>query len=460
VPTVVSVIVWPLFLVGLGLLTYRLSRSLLASFFCLVVAAITDPYLTVFAQTGSEVLFLTVLVYLLIIVPDPTLRKVPYYSLRLFATALLAGVLLLTRYTGMFFFIVLVGWWGYWGVKQGTLRRVSKELVLFAVAAVPFLFWLLRNLRLSGSLFGGGHTGNTNHTFIEGVIAVVKQSLWVIFPAIRPTGIFYEFGFGGTVVFLLLVGLLLLLLWHYRINWDFDWPKHPLILFVIIYYALYTVAQPVFTFEPMDMRDATTVLSLLQPWLIVVLFQVASTQVRIVLGVYVLVNLGCLLLLVSNYRQQIPNWVAVNPIAFHDLANRIDDQNTLRENGMPYWLIHKPGRLQDLSIHHPNLLQYIDSVDEEHVIVSNALHLFTDPIIVEDMELPTPILFWLAEGSCDPPTDVLLVIFDWDQWQESRFDDGRNIAMSPSQLRTAVEQKCPDAAEFSFEHSVVYYLEP
>jgi hypothetical protein len=92
--------------------------------------------------------------------------------------------------------------------------------------------------------------------------------------------------------------------------------------------------------------------------------------------------------------------------------------------------------------------------------VSNALHLFTDPIIVEDMELPTPILFWLAEGSCDPPTDVLLVIFDWDQWQESRFDDGRNIAMSPSQLRTAVEQKCPDAAEFSFEHSVVYHLEP
>jgi hypothetical protein len=42
----------------------------------------------------------------------------------------------------------------------------------------------------------------------------------------------------------------------------------------------------------------------------------------------------------------------------------------------------------------------------------------------------------------------------------NHFDDGRNTAMSPSQLRTAVEQKCPDAAEFSFEHSVVYHLEP
>jgi hypothetical protein len=70
VPSVFSLVMWVVFLVGTGTLTYQLSRSWLRATLAIVVSSFVHAYLIIYGYAMAEVLFLPLLVWLMVILVD------------------------------------------------------------------------------------------------------------------------------------------------------------------------------------------------------------------------------------------------------------------------------------------------------------------------------------------------------------------------------------------------------
>jgi hypothetical protein len=462
IPGLVSLLAWPLFLSGIGLLTYRLSQSGGMATFSVILAAITCPYLTIFTGTNSEVIFLPLLIFLTIILTDLPEKRRRVILWLIVATITLA-LLMLTRYVGAFFYATVVLWWSWWRIKQRQFRRLVGELFIFATAAVSFFAWITRNLLLTGHPFGPKHlTSHPNYTFTDTIIDLIKHSSWVILPAVRPGPVWRTFGWVGLLICAILVAVGAYLLWHYRSEITTP-PRTPLPVFVIMYFALFTFIQPLIYINSMSARYMTVALSLIQPWLLTLMARVPRRWAYPFLSSFIALNLG--LMVSISVSQGVPNWIRLNPPTFQDLANRPVEVWERLNSGMPVWLLHYPPRLHDLVNHHQDVFDLLESFDSEVAIVSNAPDIFTYRLVATGY---SPVSDWLSRGTCTPQYhDVAIIIFDWDIWAKHKewppdmqtWIEYRGWqSPPPAQLQDKIGQKCPDVPKIVLSHSVIYYL--
>jgi hypothetical protein len=394
------------------------------------------------------------------------LPKHPRPLPRLGLVTALFAILMLSRYTGVIIFAAIGLWWVWWRVYQQRVRRLVVELPIMALAGVPFALWLARNILLAEEVAGRHFTQSTT-SFLEGIVPVMWQMHTLLLPAIRPL---YEirdagasFGaFTGLLTFLhvvIVLPLLLLLamrLWrqHQRDQPGYTPPRSPILLALAAYLALYTVAQPVLSFTPLDPRDTTTMLVLIQPWLFAALAQVFPRRALTVATGYVGLNLLLLLLVVGT--QALPGVLTLSSPGVADLSDEPDLADDYRQRAVPEWLLVEPFRVTTLPHHHADLLEQIDAIEGDVVIESNV-----DNILFYTQAEPQPpvrtvdgfqwrsLPAWYAEGSCTPAHNTLVILFDWD-YLRPLFES--SVA--------GVERKCPDAPRETFNHGVIYRLGP
>ncbi|HEX2253327.1 MAG TPA: hypothetical protein VHQ65_08675, partial [Thermoanaerobaculia bacterium] len=198
-PTVVSLLAWPWLLAGIGLLARRLGATPAAAALATAVAALTWPYWNVHVEIQSEVLFLPLLVWVVLLLHDLPWRRQGFAPRFAAALALLA-LLLLTRYTGMFVFLPVVGWWLVARARQRRWGRLGGEMALFAVATVPFLLWLVRNAALTGGPFGPVLLSETLGVGPRRVLAsVLTHATWLVLPAVRPGPLWRQWGLAAAL---------------------------------------------------------------------------------------------------------------------------------------------------------------------------------------------------------------------------------------------------------------------
>lgn len=453
-PTLVALLAWPFFLVGIGLLTYRLSHSAVITLFSVLIAVITWPYLGIFTKAISEVIFLPLLVFLTLTLTGLS-KKRQQTKVQLGVAAVILALLMLVRYVGIFFYAATLIWWSWWRIKQRQFRQLFIELIILGAAALPFLAWIAQNKLLTGNLFGPQHLGPSQHTFADGLIAVVKHSSWLILPALRPGPIWREFGWVGVSMLLILVAMGVYLFWRYRPQelWQIEIPSHtPIPIYLVMYFALFTVFQPFLLFFPMTERFMSVALCLMIPWLLSMFVRVPPRWAYTYLSGYITLNLTLLILL--SFANGLPNWIIINPPRFGDLANRPTEVNESLTNGVPSWFLHRPPRLKDLPLYHQDVNDFLQIFGPEVAIVSNAPDLFTHRTVVPD---DWPVSYWLDDGSCVSRNDVLIIIIDWDRWADGKLADWLE-GPSARQLARQVEQKCPTVSKTTFSHSIIYHL--
>jgi hypothetical protein len=218
--------------------------------------------------------------------------------------------------------------------------------------------------------------------------------------------------------------------------------------------ALYIFVQPFLSFDPMDFRDSTTLLCLVQPWLLAALVWAFSTRTYPFLYGYIVLNL--LIILVPVGRYAVPEVLVLFPPQVHDLADRYADVQRYRIQGIPDWLLVRPFRMTTLEQHHPDVLALLEQFeDTEHVVVvSNAAQILfntdaePDPPVrhVKDFWYMT-FNEWLVEGRCRASVERIVILFDWDYLRQSYPQD---VA--------ALEEKCPGLSPIELEHGRVYVL--
>ena len=441
VPTVVSLLAWVLLLSGIGLLTYRLSKSQVIATFAIILAAITYPYLVVFEYAWSEVIFLPLVLFLMVTLVDLPKRERGTIFCLVIAAVILA-LLMLTRYIGVFVFASVLAWWCWWRVSQRQTRKLVVESAILSVAALPLLAWIARNALLTGRPLGE-HLGPSRYTFADGLIRAAHESASVVLPATRPAHVWHILGWAGLLVYLVPFVVGGYLLWRYKPERRqiTDPTRTPLPVFLAVYFALFTVAQPFFSFWPMDQRFMAVALCLIQPWLLSMLVRAPRHWSNKFLFGYVALNL--ILIVVPLTRKGIPDWIAVNPPGFRDLADRHPDVVEYSYAGIPEWLMVTPPRTRDLANHHRDLIEFLQPFDGEVSIVTNERLLFYPYQLGTVGYLTT----WLSHGACTPRHDVVIVIIDWDRWAEEA-----------DNLQHKVEQKCPGVSKAVLSHSVVYHL--
>jgi hypothetical protein len=201
---------------------------------------------------------------------------------------------------------------------------------------------------------------------------------------------------------------------------------------VLVYFTLYTLAQPFFNFHPMDARDMTSLLSLLQPWLLAALVVLPAAYLRGVLAGYLGVNL---LFLVA--------FVAYNPQALQ--------------------VRHWPPRTQTLLLYHQDLSQWLQSREPEPIITTNTPLLFAPhpEMNANHGWAMTSIPQWVEQGTCTPDPPTVIVLTDRDALLE---DESVNALLEdeliedlPTNVET-VERKCPGLEPIRFKDSIVYEL--
>ncbi|NJO06188.1 MAG: hypothetical protein HC876_12085 [Chloroflexaceae bacterium] len=189
---------WAAFLVGTGLLTYRLSGSPWLALSSIVIAALTTAYLDVFQMAMAEVIFLPLLVWSLLALSD--LPQQPRVMPRLLRAVLLLALLLLARYSGVFILGAVGLWWGWWRLQQGRVGRLLYEWPVLALAAGPLALWLLRNAMVtSNENTLNNHLEGSDQTFWQGVEAVFAEGAQLGMPAL-PSAIRWPMPFWVAVV--------------------------------------------------------------------------------------------------------------------------------------------------------------------------------------------------------------------------------------------------------------------
>lgn len=272
VPAVLTLICWVILLLGIGTLAYRLYPSPRIAALVVVLAAFTHAYLWIFQQAMSEVLFLPLLVWLMVVLTGLHERE-QHQRVYLAGAVVLLALVLLTRYVGVFVLAAVVLWWCWVRAYQRRWRLLLLELCALSLSALPLAAWLLRNRYVKGWIVNN-HFSRGPNTFLEGVMAVIEQTSQVLVPAVRPlAALGLDWGvLSPAIPFVHLPVLLLLgfLFWRFRPHSPqlLSPPRSPVLVFLAIYIGLYTFLQPFMAFAPMDERDMTSLLCLAQPWLL------------------------------------------------------------------------------------------------------------------------------------------------------------------------------------------------
>jgi hypothetical protein len=456
-PPVLALVCWVALLSGISFLAYRLSSSPLVVAASLIVASLTHAYLRIYESALSEMLFLPLLAWIVALLvglprqahsPLPTLARV---------TVLLA-LLLLTRYVGIVLFAAIVGWWAWWRILQRRWQHLSRELLILSLALVPFALWIGRNTLVSSAPISH-QLEQSENTFVDGLTGVAFQSAHVLLPALRTPQeftVFSNLGIWETIIafgpFLLVfpvLGVLGIKLWQDRPADQslLTPPDTPILPIIAAYLGLYVFVQPFFSFLPLDERDVTTLLCVLQPWLLTVTARLFGSYALPVLASYVGGNL--LLVLVPVALVGIPEVVSLRPPAVADLS---DDASiwTYRRQGMPEWLLVEPFRTTTAARYHEDLLALLRQEGDDVVIVSNNRRsLFYTDTMQSLPVLPVRFTDWLISGSCQSSNNILVVLFDWDVMRFS-FDADQEALLA----------KCPDLPPpVELEHALVYRLD-
>jgi hypothetical protein len=227
--------------------------------------------------------------------------------------------------------------------------------------------------------------------------------------------------------------------------------RTPLLVFLGFYVLLYTVVQPFLAFNPLDIRDAATMLCLFQPWLFGSFGRMLPRRWSYSL-LYALVGLNVALAFYPVLWKGLPFWVSLNPPQVHYVPDRGTVKDEWLQYGLLTWLMVRPVSVGDLPRYHPQLYDWMQSLDAESVVLTNGTLLF-DPYIagaVEHVSSPSPhgyVTGWLKTGTCASQHNTVIVLFDWDY-----------LAEQFAAYQQQVEQKCAALEPLVFPHSVVYQL--
>jgi hypothetical protein len=147
-----------------------------------------------------------------------------------------------------------------------------------------------------------------------------------------------------------------------------------------------------------------------------------------------------------------PFWVRLYPPRVHAVSYEQFAEDEWKHYGFMTWLVVRPPRTGNLPQYHPELYNWLQTLDTDTVVLTNGTLLFDahTPIVVEFPDTTHPpgyVTDWLRTGSCSSQHNVVIVLFNWDY-----------LAESFAAYRQQIEQKCPGLETISFPHSVVYRL--
>jgi hypothetical protein len=452
-PVIVSLVGWVALLSGMGVLTYRLSKSPLVAALVVALAAFYPDFWLIFSHTLSEVVFLPLLVWLHVILVDLPTRptgKLP----RLAGAAVVLALLILTRHVGV---VVLAGvllWWGWWHLAHRQVRWLVGGGAILASAVLPYALWVVANAGQTSSV-AGVHFRYSDDTFIDGVAGIVESSIQALVPLTPFRGYLHHLGLATTLLltvpYLGIFGAAGVVLWRHRPTRIPLLTPHrsPLLLVLCLYFALYLVMQPFLSFTPLDNRDMTTITCLFIPWVAGALAHLLPARWdSALIGGYVALNVAITLLLPVSLRG-IPAWWTMSPerAPEHLYAQPWPFSDMF---GFLGWFESGPYKTNDLVNHHPDLTTWLLALSPDPVIVMN------EPARRSFASYPGMTIGglqeWLDTGSCASQYPTVIVIFDEDAVYYP--DD----EPPPAKLHRAVQQKCPDLPKQVFEHSTVYQL--
>lgn len=191
VPSVVGLLCWTGFLVGTGLLIFKLSQSPWLTIVGLILTSATYAHLRIFQMAMSEIVFLPLLVWVMVVLVDLQQREQGVIW-RLVVVTIMLAMLMVTRYVGVLVLGAVGLWWLWCRVYQGRWRRGVAECALLSTSLVTLVAWVLRNSRRQGAVFGA-QLEQGQETFMDGLLAVAIQTSQVIIPTLRPVG-WYDMG--------------------------------------------------------------------------------------------------------------------------------------------------------------------------------------------------------------------------------------------------------------------------
>jgi hypothetical protein len=125
-------------------------------------------------------------------------------------------------------------------------------------------------------------------------------------------------------------------------------------------------------------------------------------------------------------------------------------------SGLLGWMTPELPRSRSLAYHHPNLAQFVQTLPEESVILTNEPMMFAAYThgMVDDIAEPcySDMLTrrpkaWLDVGACTSQYPTYIVLFQWDKY-----------AVEAQTIQAAIERKCPDLPKHHFNQSIMYTL--
>lgn len=466
---VLSLLCWPLFLIGIGVLAYRLSQSSIAALAAIALSTLAPSFWYVFSSAFAEVLFLPLVVWFLAATVDlPNRERLWPHIL---PAAVLLALLLLTRYTGVFVLAATMLWWGWWHLAQGhplQSRRLWVGWGCLGLASLPLALWLIRNTQVARAPFSS-HLDAAG-TFTAGLTAFGQESFRMLVPILNIGNIQAVVGTVGLVGLLCGYGLVFagggVLLWRCGM---LARPKllapqrSPIQLFALFYALLYTVLQPFFSFTPIDLRDITSLLSVVLPFLVGVLLRHGGKLALLPLGGHIALSAG--LMLAPLLTQGLPDWVRLNPPQIIDVGNRdVVNPPVYQSSGILAMLQPRPVRPTNLQRHLPNLhtliapergagsLQqhfanlrtFMTPEPTETIVITNDPRLF----VVANLRAVAVFRAWEAAPRCTSQQRVLLIAVEWS-------DTAPHTA---EEMRERVQAHCPDLVPERYDSAVVYRL--
>lgn len=451
VPAVVSLIGWVVFLSGIGWLTYRLSNSPLIAALVIFLAASTPHFWEVFQHAWSEVLFLPLLVWLMIVLTD--LPEQQRWRWRLVLATVLLALLMLTRYVGIFVLAAIIVWW-MWCNRQNIAKLMSGTMIL-ACSALPLLAWFMRNALQPDTGVLGRHLLGSTQSFGDGLLAMVTEGVSIFMPTTTYFSLRAQYSQWFIFLAVFAFGaLLIFIFWRYspvKQKEFFSPHRTPIWIFLAFYVSLYTFVQPFLLFTPIDMRDMSTILCLFLPCLGMILAWLpAQIGSSLFIGGYIAANAAFAYgpLLTNGF----PAWFSVFPPRVSDVTHIYDEPvYRERDGGLVSYLITNPPRAKSLINNHPEIVNWIESFDTEIVLFTNEIRpilLATQPSVVQ----PDPA--WLelhgehvvTSFSCMSQYPKAFVVLRWDRYSG-------NV----NETEVLIEQKYPDLYTQDFSYARVYY---
>lgn len=450
VPAVIVSAGWALFLVGIGVLTYRLKAPPWVAVLAVLLTVLTNNYWFVFQIMISEAVFLPLLVWFMAVLVDlpATYEK---QRGRIILAVLLLALIMLTRYVGVLVWLASVLWLLWWFAAPRMKRVVAAGIGLHVLAAIPFGGWVLYNLLFVDKALSD-HLHASHPTFLDGLIALVHESTRIVLPALMPL-MPMPYVAGWLVVGGGLIVALLGALWIMRPSGSVRHVhRAPLLVFVLLYSLLYTVVQPWFSFLPIDRRDMATLLCMVHPWLFATVGHVLPRRWAYT-SLAALVALNIALAFHPILFKGLPDWIRLNPPRLQALTPAQMAEGEWMHYGFFSWFAVHPVRTGTLPRYHPELYDWLQSLDTEIIVLTNGTLLFDThmPVAVEYPHITHPpgyVTDWLRTGRCVSRHTTIVVLFEWGSFAEAFADH-----------RQQVEQKCPDLEPLVFPQSVVYRLD-